>query len=100
MPKKKITQKRFDRLAKEAIMLNEVMPDSFYTNGEAWKPEYWVAKGYQRNWGDAAVMSPFFEVLRKQDEETGYASFIILCPSFLRRPLSISAKDLRAWGSY
>ena len=30
-------------------------------------PEYWVGKGYERDWGDAAVMNwPNLEILRKE----------------------------------
>lgn len=54
--------------------------------------------GYKRNWGDAAVMSPYFEVLRKESDDG--ASFRIICPTFLRRPVEIYTEDPDAWGGY
>lgn len=50
-------------------------------------PEYWEEKGYQRNWGDAAVCAfPHLEILRKADEEE--TVFIIL-NGHIRRPVTI-----------
>lgn len=70
-------------------------------------PIAWAAKGWQRNWGDAAVSSPYFEVLRLEEEQS--IRFLILCPSLLRRPLEIYLSTLKnregeillnGWGSY
>ena len=72
--------------------------DGCLATKEDWLPEYWEKRGFVRNWGDAAAMSPHFEVLRKQ--ESGRVEFVILCPTFLRRPLIISTQDESAWGSY
>jgi hypothetical protein len=51
-------------------------------------PEYWEKKGYQRGWGDAAVMAfPHLEILRKDGEEA--TEFIIL-NGVIRRPVQIT----------
>jgi hypothetical protein len=63
-----------------------------------WTPEYWEAQGYQRNWGDAAVMHwPELEILRK--EENGETRFVILAPRVLRRPVELYAEGF-GWGCY
>lgn len=61
-----------------------------------WDPGVWEQRGYERRFGDAWVGSPYFEVLRKEREgPQGYeTSFVVLCPTFLRRPLSFYL-----WGS-
>jgi hypothetical protein len=64
-----------------------------------WDPLIWEEQDYKRNWGDAAVMSPYFEVLRKPTSEYSQsAEYVILCPTFLRRPLRIYQGQ--SWGSY
>lgn len=64
-----------------------------------WDPQTWVDEGYERNWGDAAVMDPCFEVLRRAAPNgNGSVEFVVLCPTFLRRPLRFNVGA--AWGSY
>ena len=73
-----------------------------------WRPETWVARGYERGWGDAAVMNwPHMEVLRREEvTDTGTTViFVVLAPYALRRPLQIGAavgpkEQLKAWGTY
>lgn len=71
---------------------------------EHFRPDHWVAKGFVRNWGDAAVMNwPHLEILRKEDGEE--VQYVILCPLTTRRPVIIFAKkgDHQggfSWGSY
>lgn len=67
------------------------------------RPEYWEAKGYARNWGDAAVMMwPDLEILRKGPPFHGgtawvNASFVILAPTTgMRRPVILEY----GWGSF
>ncbi len=74
---------------------------------EHWQPEHWESRGYQRDWGDAAVMNwPQMEILRKEEvtDQEMKVSFVILAPYAMRRPVIIYAKapDNRiwAWGSY
>lgn len=63
-----------------------------------WDPQTWVDEGFERNWGDAAVMDPCFEVLRRSVSEAGAAEYIVLCPTLLRRPLRFYFAG--SWGSY
>lgn len=72
-----------------------------------WQPEYWETLGYQRSWGDAAVMNwPHMEILRREKatDEGVEVSFVILAPYAMRRPVvikSLAPRDWsRAWGSY
>jgi hypothetical protein len=73
-----------------------------------WRPEHWEAEGYQRDWGDAAVMNwPTMEILRREvrTEQGTEVRFVILAPHALRRPLMIEATAgpetrLTAWGAY
>jgi hypothetical protein len=63
-------------------------------------PEYWEAKGYVRNWGDAAIVAlPVLEILRKEDET--YTKYLIIQPQ-LRRPVEIYVDKVNnsSWGSY
>lgn len=79
--------------------VGEVEEDSRFARSEDWDPEYLESEeGYNRNWGDAAVMSPYFEILRKETDNG--CSFKIICPSFLRRPVEIYTEDSDAWGGY
>ena len=49
-------------------------------------PEAYVKRGYERNWGDAAVMNwPHLEILKKETTE-GY-EFVVLSPAHTRRPV-------------
>jgi hypothetical protein len=62
-------------------------------------PEYWVRKGFDRGWGDAAVMNwPLLEVLRRQ--EASRTEFVLLAPYGTRRPVVLYSDDPRAWGAY
>lgn len=75
--------------------------DRYHVNGRnPFDPEAWEAIGFTRNWGDAAVMSPYFEVLRREVPGGNGAGteFVVLCPTFLRRPLRFYFGG--AWGSY
>lgn len=67
---------------------------------EHFMPDYWVEQGYQRNWGDAAVMMwPQLEILRRSDEDG--TKFLILAPATgIRRPVIIYSEDKRAWGAF
>lgn len=71
---------------------------------EHWTSEYWEAQGFKRNWGDAAIMEPGFEALRRERKvgiET-VVEYIVLCPIFLRRPVMYfaSGENINSWGSY
>lgn len=67
-------------------------------------PEFWMERGFFRNWGDAAVMNwPHLEILRKDDEKE--VVYVILAPFITRRPVTIYAKKGEtpgqfSWGSY
>jgi len=62
-------------------------------------PEYWVEQGYERDWGDAAVMNwPHLEILRQQTGQD--CRFVILAPHAQRRPVELYASDPHAWGAY
>lgn len=67
------------------------------------KPEYWEAQGYERRWGDAAVMNwPHLEILKRvQFEETDHpkTEFVVLAPHAARRPVVIYCYGL-AHGAY
>ena len=69
-----------------------------------WRPSYWESKGFERNWGDAAVGNwPILEILRRAGagrREGQRTEFVILAPMFLRRPLIMYSSDPSAWGSY
>jgi hypothetical protein len=54
-----------------------------------WDPVEWERRGWRRGWGDAAVMSPYFEMLTRGERDSGWIEYLILCPTFLRRPLRI-----------
>jgi hypothetical protein len=63
-------------------------------------PEWWESQGWERAWGDAAVMAwPELEILRREDDEQ--FRYVILNGN-LRRPVKIYAmKDgSDSWGSY
>ena len=63
-------------------------------------PEWWESQGWQRNWGDAAVMAwPELEILRRDD---GDSFRYLILNGKLRRPVEIyAAKDgSGSWGSY
>lgn len=63
-------------------------------------PEWWESQGWQRKWGDAAVVSwPDLEILRREDGDS--FRYLILNGN-LRRPVEIYAtKDGReSWGIY
>lgn len=73
-------------------------------------PKYWEAQGWQRNWGDAAVMSPYMEVLRKEESrllldpdspddpyKQQAASFLVICPSFLGNGTLVLGPHWGAW---
>ena len=50
-------------------------------------PEYWVAQGWERNWGDAAVsVWPVLEILRKASSTR--VEYLVLCPA-VRRPVRL-----------
>lgn len=62
-------------------------------------PEHWVEQGYERDWGDAAVMNwPDLEILRRQTAKE--CLFVVLAPHSQRRPVVLHANDPHAWGSY
>lgn len=75
---------------------------------EHWMPEFWEAKGFVRNWGDAAVMNwPDLEVLRRETRRGDLieVEFLVLAPFALRRPLKLFARSeslqgFVAWGAY
>ena len=69
------------------ITLRKVGEAAELSTEEQNSAEHWQNRGYQKNFGDAAVMSPYFEVLRKTTRNG--AAFVILCPTFLRRPLHL-----------
>jgi hypothetical protein len=63
-------------------------------------PEWWESQGWQRKWGDAAVMAwPELEILRRDD---GDSFRYLILNGKLRRPVEIyAAKDgSDSWGSY
>ena len=60
---------------------------------EHFTPEFWESQGFQRNWGDAAVMGfPILEILKK---ETASGTEFIILSDKLRRPVHLypSNKD-------
>lgn len=62
-------------------------------------PEYWVEQGYERDWGDAAVMNwPRLEILRQQTGQE--CRFAVLAPHSQRRPVELYSSDPHAWGVY
>lgn len=62
-------------------------------------PDYWVRHGYERNWGDAAVMNwPLMEILRR--ETTDRCEFVILAPQSTRGPVILHSSDPEAGGMY
>jgi hypothetical protein len=62
-------------------------------------PDYWEAQGWQRNWGDAAVMAwPTLEILRKQ--QGNKIEFLVLCAD-VRRPVRLYTEaHVSGWGSF
>jgi len=69
-----------------------------------WDPGVWEDRGFERRFGDAAVLSPYFEVLRRASTAENRAaehetSFVVLCPTFLRRPLTFDFRG-SGWASY
>lgn len=65
-----------------------------------WNPEYWVAMGYKRNWGDASVRdNPNIEIVRRYDQNDNTTDFVILAPKILRRPITLTGQG-NCWGSY
>lgn len=73
--------------------------DSRALGFNCWDPIEYEKRGWKRNWGDAAVMEPWFEVLRREVPNTSQTvEFMVLCPTFLRRPLKFMFSG--AWGSY
>ena len=62
-------------------------------------PEYWMERGFERDWGDASVMNwPYLEILRHQTTEG--CKFLVLAPHAQRRPVELYTSDPRAWGAY
>ena len=59
-------------------------------------PSYWEAQGYNGNWGDASVNSPWMRIMRK--EESGTASYVILS-ALLDWPVIIYGKT-PSWGQF
>jgi hypothetical protein len=63
-------------------------------------PEWWASQGWERGWGDAAVMAwPDLEILRRED---GDSFRYLILNGKLRRPVEIyAAKDgSSSGGSY
>ena len=63
-------------------------------------PEWWVAQGYERYWGDAAVNDfPNLEILRKESDTR--VDYIILNER-TRRPITIwmNKETGDSWGGY
>lgn len=76
--------------------------DALTHDGNPWDPVTWEAEGFVRNFGDAAVMSPYFEILKRESAQRSprgrpETQFVILCPTFLRRPVTISSDG---WAGY
>ena len=64
---------------------------------EHFRPEYWEERGFERNWGDAAVNNfPHLEILRREDKKRGEIEFVILAPYSARRPVLL----MGGWGVY
>jgi len=72
--------------------------DSAVLGFNCWDPTGWERRGFERKWGDAAVANEYSEVLRNVDRYG--IIYLILCPTFLRRPLQIRTEDPRASASY
>ena len=101
-----LTESRIDCLS---CILGQDAPDEDYQLPEDAKfcrhflPEYWQTKGFDRGWGDAAVMNwPHLEILVRRDlgDSDEGARFIILAPYSARRPVEIYTSDPYAHGSY
>lgn len=62
-------------------------------------PEYWVEMGYERNWGDAAVMAwPSLEILRKQQ---GTRIEFLVLNADMRRPVKLYLDaHVSGWGAF
>jgi hypothetical protein len=76
----------------------DLWPDDTYYC-QHWRPEFWEAKGYKRDWGEGAVMNwPKFEMLRRESE--GKITYVILAPTTLSQPLLIKTNDPQSWASY
>ena len=77
--------------------------DAIPTGGACkhYDPEYWEARGWQRGWGDAAVMGlpESIEILRR--EESGRVEYLILGRK-LRRPVKLWFDKVtgESWGSF
>lgn len=82
---KDCNNRKADKELPVEVRLRKVGEASTMASAEQNSPAYWETRGYQREFGDAAVLDPHFEVLRKIT--TTGASFVVLCPTFLRRPL-------------
>lgn len=78
--KKGSVQTTYDNLQSQA--------DAYKRNST--KPDYWVKQGFERNWGDAAVMHDGIEILKKNGKDGEQAKFVILAPE-LRGPVILSA---------
>lgn len=66
------------------------IPDNFVC--PHFHPDYWVGRGYERNWGDGAIMNwPKLEILRKEFDLNGqhHSSLVILAPETARGPIEI-----------
>jgi hypothetical protein len=62
-------------------------------------PEFWMERGFERDWGDASVMNwPHLEILRYQTSDG--CTFLVLAPHAQRRPVELYSSDPRAWGAY
>lgn len=84
-------------LGKDAPLDAIAEHDSEALGFNCWDPTEYAKRGWVRAWGDAAMMSEYFEVLRK--EEKGRVHFLVLCPTFLRRPLKFTY-SMRGEASY
>lgn len=101
-----LTESRIDCLS---CVLGQDAPDDDYQLPDDARfcrhflPEYWQSKGFDREWGDAAVMNwPQLEILVRRDigDSDEGARFIILAPYSARRPIEIYTSDPYAHGSY
>lgn len=94
----------FDCANFETLPVPKPTPDGFIC--DHFRPEYWEKQGFQRNWGDAAVMQwPRLEILRKEKSDVNGDSvdYVILAPTVARRPITLHAgspENLTSWGGY
>ena len=71
-------------------------------------PEYWETQGYQRNWGDCAVMNwPVLEILRGEFERNGrkHIEYVLvgsaLHGGYAKIPAYVdSSGELQSWGEF